>query len=282
MATDLSFFGICLFVWESNRLRILLPNATSPSGATHPDKTKPNVANVHMPRLYLEGPNSTVAVNLNGHRVTIDGGAGKPTRGGVVEMIGIGQFAENIELRTNATAGRPSLVAGEVIVTGGTLSTRRSAPQATYRFNQSLRSHNYELTAPSCSLLWSHSGTVTISVHADPKDPNGDQYILAQGPYRVVIGNVCNNPMPATWECEEVSFPPGSNVPDEDFKWLYHMFKPAGTRRWSDLLKGKELPVPEAIVAPAAAVASISGEASMGTTSSCFPGEWCPPNGPCP
>jgi hypothetical protein len=274
MGVRIEFYGLCLFVWEADRVRVLLPNATR-LDRTHPDGSNPE--RVHYPYfINRDDTGAQFVLPMDGQRITPSTPAQKPARDALGDLINLGVLKAGMKLRADANAGTPALIAAEIMLLGGRIAVSKRAPTGNYEF---LPGSAHRLTQPACRIVWegeddridftiqtpSDQSAKTRTVRVDAKDGENR---------RVVIGNVCD-PDVLHWDCEAVFCPPGTTVRDDDFKWLYHPFE------WTS---PTELPIP---TVACGSIGGLSGGAvgfaAMGASvSTCFPGEWCPPLGPCP
>jgi hypothetical protein len=273
MGVRIEFYGLCLFVWDEDRVRVLLPNATR-LDRTHPDGSTPE--KVHYPYFIdRDDAGAQYVLPMTGQRIVPSTPAKKPERNALDDLIGLGVLKSGLKLRPDANAGTPELIAAEVMLLGGTLSVTGRAPTGHYEF---LPGSKYTATHPACRITWESEATeveFTIDTPSDPSAKPYDIHVRADDRtnQRVVIGNTCEPDM-LHWACTAVPCPPGTTVRDDDFKWLYHPF---------ELSTPTDLPIPTVACGSIGGAGGMSFAPIMGASvSTCFPGEWCPPLGPCP
>lgn len=273
MGVRIEFYGLCLFVWEKDRVRVLLPNATQ-LDQTHPDGTSPE--KVHYPYFIdRDDAGAQFVLPMTGQRITPSTELKQPDRDSLGDLIGLGMLKSGMTLRPDANAGTPGLVVAEVMLQGGKLSVTGRAPTGNYEF---LPGSTYTMKSPACRVTWDSDATEVDFGISTPSDPGGKTYNVNvraddRTNRRVVIGNTCEADM-LHWSCVAVPCPAGTTVRDDDFKWLYHLF---------ELTAPTDLPIPTVLCGSMGGGGGMSFSPVMGgTTSTCFPGEWCPPLGPCP
>jgi hypothetical protein len=167
------------------------------------------------------------------------------------------------------------LIAAEVMLVGGKLSVTGRAPAGNYEF---LPGSTVTMKSPGCKITWESAVTELDFTIDTPSDPGGKTWTCHvraddRTNRRIVIGNTCDPDM-LEWRCVAAPCPPGTTVRDDDFKWLYHPF---------ELKSPTDLPIPTVACGSIGGGGGMSFAPVMGASvSTCFPGEWCPPLGPCP
>lgn len=263
MSGTIDFFGLCLFVWETDHIRVLLPK-TADAGT----RKKHEAYFVDRRRAT---PNGALIEPLSEHRVTFETrGTGRPGTGSLTDLIWLDQVCPGMTLKRDSDL--EELVEAQIILRGGRLAIWKKAPRGPdpcrfVRPTYPTDPIDYKVEKPACVMRWTPGQSEFDCVFERKAAPPFRHRFRTSSaaPRRLLIGNVCGQPNPAKWECEEVSC--AGDVLDHDYAWYYSLFDYSG----DELLPLASCGLFQRI--------SRTGPRT-GTTSTCYNGGFCP-GGPC-